>query len=375
MRHPVLVLVPSGLLVLLAGVAWQASKTHQEVFDDAGVLQCDAEKLKATVVTPHLEVPLEQGTNVLWCGTFQLAWNEACALVGEDLRFAGPEPQMVRSLNNKSFTKAEIDKASYVAVADFVRNGVHQKIRSELKKRFAGRATPKLIPPPSLTPRPQDIVCYCYLFKNLEFGVPFERLDEPLAFGGTDVSCFGIGAEHKSKHTSMYPQVVILDYRNGDDFVIELRSKAQGDRFILAKTSAEETLAATIAAVQDRVVKSRPVRASPGDVLKVPKLNFDITRRYSELEQLRLVSSSAAVAKDLRVLSAMQNTRFQLDEKGVRLRSESHLAFGCAAEFEPPPGHLIVFDKPFLIMLMRVGTKAPYFALWVDNAEVLVRAR
>ncbi|MHC4177370.1 MAG: hypothetical protein ACYSWU_07680, partial [Planctomycetota bacterium] len=147
MRRPILVIVPSVLLVLLAGIGWQTSKTHDDVFDDADVLRCGADKLRATVVSPHLEAPIEQGTNVLWCGTFQLAWNEACALVGEDLRFVDREPGMVRFLNKKSFTKAEIDEASFVAVADFVRNGVHQTIRGELKKKFAGRAAPRLIPP------------------------------------------------------------------------------------------------------------------------------------------------------------------------------------------------------------------------------------
>ena len=218
-------------------------------------------------------------------------------------------------------------------------------------------------------------MCYSYLFKNLEFAVPFERLDQPISFGGTDLPCFGIGSENKAKHATMCPQVVVLDYRDRDDFVIELRTKAQGDRFILAKTSAKETLQRTITAVGDRVAKSQPVNASPGDVLKVPKFNFDVTRRYSELERLRLLSKNPAVADDLEILSAMQNTRFQLDEKGVRLRSESHLTFGCTAEYQPPPTHVMVFDKPFLIMLKRADAKLPYFALWVDNAEVLVHAR
>ena len=33
----------------------------------------------------------------------------------------------------------------------------------------------------------------------------------------------------------------------------------------------------------------------------------------------------------------------------------------------------MIFDKPFLIMLQRSDAKMPYFALWVDNAELLVR--
>ncbi|MHC4177260.1 MAG: hypothetical protein ACYSWU_07125, partial [Planctomycetota bacterium] len=197
----------------------------------------------------------------------------------------------------------------------------------------------------------------------------------PISFGGTDVPCFGIGPEYKAKHEKIHPQVVVLDYRDRDVFVIELRTKAQGDRFILAKTPPKETLQRTITAVEDRVAKSQPVNASRGDVLKVPKFNFDVTRRYSELEQLRLLSKNPAVADDLMILSAVQNTRFQLDEKGVRIRSESPLTFGCAAEDRLLPTHVMVFDKPFLIMLARADAKLPYFALWVDNAELLVHAR
>ena len=31
-----------------------------------------------------------------------------------------------------------------------------------------------------------------------------------------------------------------------------------------------------------------------------------------------------------------------------------------------------VFDKPFLIMLQRKDAEMPYFALWVDNTELLM---
>src|SRR5689334_21619046 len=47
----------------------------------------DASKLQKTIVSPHLEEPIAPGTNVLWCGTFQLAWNEACRLIGGDIQF------------------------------------------------------------------------------------------------------------------------------------------------------------------------------------------------------------------------------------------------------------------------------------------------
>ena len=77
------------------------------------------------------------------------------------------------------------------------------------------------------------------------------------------------------------------------------------------------------------------------------------------------------MAKDLLILSALQNVRFQMDEKGVRLKSEAHMAIGCGAAGYPAT-HYLVFDKPFLLMLQRSDADVPYFALWVDNAELLV---
>ena len=113
------------LLVTAFPVLWSAMTAHDDVFDERGVLRVDASRLKNTCVSPHLVAPITEGGNVLWCGTFQLAWNEVRTLIGEDLHFAGKEPEMVAVLNKRQFLKSDLDEASYVAVADFVRNDVH----------------------------------------------------------------------------------------------------------------------------------------------------------------------------------------------------------------------------------------------------------
>jgi hypothetical protein len=110
----------------------------------------------------------------------------------------------------------------------------------------------------------------------LGFPRAFERLDEPLVFAGQGLPAFGIG-EYKASHRELYPQVVILDYKGEEDFVVELKTKSEGDRVILARVKPEKTLAATVASVDRRAAASGEP-ASPGDVLRVPKLNFDITR-------------------------------------------------------------------------------------------------
>ena len=364
-----------ALLGLLCVAAVRDSGSHDAAFTDEGLLKANASDLQHTVVAPHWEAPVAGGENVLWCGTFQLAWNEVGSLIGEDPRFVD-EPAMVEVLNKRSFTKDDIDAGSYVAIAGFVKDDVHGQIARQLEETFEGRATPHYVPARGLTPRPQDIVAYSYLFKNLEFPIPFERIEKPVVFGAEEVSCFGIGEEYRSEHLEMLQQFVLLDYQDEDDFVIELQTKSEGDRVILAKTRPESTLAATAAAVQKRAANPEPTLPQLGDVLKVPKLNFDLTREYNELVGKKLLAENPRVADDLVVVGALQNIRFQFDEKGVRLRSEAHLAFSCSASPPPPPTkHVMIFDKPFLIMLQRSDADVPYFALWVGDPELLVKAQ
>ena len=343
---------------------------HDALFSTDRLLKADAEQLKTTNITPHLAATIGRGRNVLWCGTFQLAWNEACKLIGEDLHFAG-EPPMVAELNRKAFTRDGIDGASHVSLAGFVRDDIRGKIERALQEKFKGQAAPRYLPAKQLTPRPQDIVVYSYLFKHLEFPRHFERLDEPLKFGDARLACFGM-REYKPGHRKLYGQVLILDYKDPDDFVVELKTKAEGDRLILAKVAPAATLRETIDAVGRRIAPAKSITMQTGDILVVPKLNFDLTRRLRELERPLLPVKNPEVARDLILLSALQNIRFQIDEKGVRLRSESHMAFGCGAGGPPDARHIMVFDKPFLILMKRAGAEIPYFALWVGNAELLV---
>jgi hypothetical protein len=358
------------LLAVVAAIVWFVI-AYGDSYAARASLCADAADLKATEVSAHAEIPIEAGKNVVWCGTFQLAWNEMCALVGEDFHLRGNEPEMVPVLNQKSFSKDDIDDASYVALADVARNNPCARITGELQSKFGGRANPQLVPSPEDTPHPDDIVAYSYLFKTLQFDVDFERIDRPLTFAGRQVSCFGIDEEFKPAQGKMCSQVLILDYRNSDNFTVELITKSHGDRLVLAKIPSEKTLRATIAAVHDRMAAAKPNLAA-GAVLKIPRINFDITRRYTELIGAYLALKNPLVAKDSRITSAMQEVRFRMDEHGVVLESESHLTAVKAAV--QTNERKMIFDKPFLVMLERQGAKMPYFAMWVENPELLERA-
>jgi len=357
----------AGTIVFTLGRMLPASgETHDEVAGKAA-LETDAKYLVETIVTAQLKEPMARGLNVLWCNTFQLAWNELCVYFGEDVRLK-VEPPMVPVLNEKLSTKEDIDEASYVAMAGIGKDDIIGKIRKALEEKFKGQASPKLLPDPKML-GPMDILAYAYLFKNLEFVTPFQSLEEGIDFGEMKVAVFGIES-YGPKYEAMGRQVLILDYTGDRDFVVELLSKSSEDRLILAMVQPGKTPLETINGVLMRVADRKPQQMEKRDCLLVPKMNFDLKRSYREIIGEALVNPKGTAYI---IGEAVQSIRFRMDEKGAVLKSEAAMVLGGAAPIEKEP-RVMIFNKPFLVMMMKKGRAVPYFALWVDNPELLVKA-
>lgn len=328
-------------------------------------LTAAAHELKRTVVTAHLEYGIEPGANVLWCSTFQLAWNELAGLGGGAIKYQ-KKVEMVTVLNRSPVRKEDLDDASYVALAGTVGGGVYRRINKALKEKFGGRAAPVMASASGPLP-PDGCVAYAYLFKHLPFESPFTRFSYPLRFGKAKVASFGIADFYKGLEAEMRMarQVAVLDYKSESDFIIELKTKAKKDRLILAKVAPSDTLSGTISEVRRRAATSRSTEMQEEETLRIPVFDFDLLREYTELHGLRIDSKTEALSGQ-RLARASQRIRFRLDQDGVALLSEASIdTFGA-------PPRLFLFDKPFLVLLQRANAKNPYFALWVANAELMV---
>ncbi len=364
---------PAVVLFVLAAlpVAADAPPSHGDAFTDEGLVKANVATLKDTEIVAQPNAPLPAGKNVIWCGTFQLAWNEAVKLIGEKPSFTPTSP-LVEVLNKQDFTGADLDPSSYVAVADFERNHVEDEIRTRLEKTFHGAASPELIPEPPANPAPDDFLAYAYLFKNLAFAHPFSD-GHPLNFGGTIVKTFSFPKEESDRTPEIVRQVAIDDYQSENDFIIQVKTKAADDQLILAKVAPGATLQATIDAVLKRISAAKPVSASPEDEFLVPKLNYDLKKEFTELEGLVYVPGPGAKIKSqIKIDSALQLIRFQLNEKGAVLKSEAVIAMRALAIMRPH--HTLIFDQPFLILMKQAGADRPYFAMWVANGSLLVPA-
>lgn len=342
------------------------ARSHDEIAGQPA-LQANAEDLEHTIVTPHLEQAIPAETNVLWCGTFQLAWNELCDLSGGPVELESAS-SMAEVLNRQTTSKQDLDKSSYVAMAGLANKGAYEKIQKEMYAKFGKQASPNLLPLIGDAPR-DGFITYAYLFKQLPFRWEFSRFHDDFEFQEKEVDSFGIRhySSGSRNDARMASQVAVLDYINNDDFIVELKTRSKEDRLLLAKVAPRATLADTIAAVKERAASVEPAPMRNGIDLLIPVLNFDILQRYSELEGRRITSPSKKLdGKELFV--AAQSIRFRLDERGAVLKSEG----GGAGGLGGIPSSNLVFDKPFLILLQRNRAENPYFALWVGNAELLV---
>ena len=325
-----------------------------------------ASQCRATSVSPYLTAPIKASENLVYCATFQLAWDQWRESLGVDaIEFEGPA-DFSTQMNASVFPPDSLDTKSYVAMAGDAEKGFEQQLQAELAKKF-----PKVIPPELSA---KGVVTYAYLEKNLPFKIKFKDLRDPLVFRFADqeVSVDSFGFEKLLGTDTMTRQVTIHDYQSKDDFVIRLATRSED--IVLAKVAPEATLAETLAAVRRRIEasKGRYHRSyvEDRDTLIIPKMNFGIDRRFDEIVGQKIKGSGQFVG------DARQIVRFMLNEAGARIVSES---VGVAyfsddpVKPEPKPPRDMRFDKPFLLYLQEDAESEPYLVVWVGSDELLVK--
>ena len=354
------------LLLAMCGVVGCFGKKGEKV------LRADSKDLKHTIVTPHLEAKIVGGKNLIYCCTFQLAWNDLRDnIVKDDIRLEN-EPPIVKSLNKKMTTKADISPDCYVAMAGFFKDGIIEKINRALRSKFGRRV------PAEKEESEADFMAYAFLLKELDFATSFEDLKEPVYFrwgsGTTKLRAFGIREyqPRKRKHAKLATQFSILGVNYGTgECIVRLTSKSPKDEIILAKVKPRKTLLETIRWVQ-RLTAEKDAGGDAfwefdqhlphGDTLQIPKLDFDIGHSYTELIRKRFLNRGF---QDNQILVATQDIRLRLNERGAMLRSRAWM--------ENEGGREAVFNEPFLVYLKEKQAKYPYLAIWVAHPEILMK--
>ena len=135
---------------------------------------------KRTVIIPTLDSHIPAGSNVVWCSSFQLAWNKLKEdVIGEPLQIKGAE-QVSASLNTAKTSSTDIPRDSCYATAGFVKDGIVRDIQAEMNQRFPFEAKPQFG-----TLSADFIVAYAYLWANIKFTIPYFENREEFMFTGS----------------------------------------------------------------------------------------------------------------------------------------------------------------------------------------------
>lgn len=327
--------------------------------------------LAGTVISPILDSTVPEHKNVVWCSSFQLAWNELKGtIIGEPILLDGAQAVAER-LNNAEQTTGDVSKNDVYARAGLVRDGITETIRSEMARRFGPEAAPDFNDVSADT----EIVAYAYLNANVRFGLPYFENDDQFAFTDsrgeqTAICSFGLREKDDYAYEALRRQVEVLfcdwdsDYQ-ATAYALDLDKESSPNQIIVAMIERPATLLDGYKEVERKSRTPSEVRNSrdfgPNDILLVPNFCWRISHRFAELERANLQNAGF---ERLYIERAMQVINFRLDRSGAELESEAKL-------YVAPEPTEYLFDRPFLIYMKKRGAAYPFFVMWVDNAELL----
>ncbi len=358
------------------------------MYKAAGIAQpesVNSTDLKQTAIVPALDCPMPEHKNVIWCGTFQIAWDKfKNDIIKEPVQLKGAEEQAER-LNRSQFSPANLEAESSYATAGFVKDGIIEEIQKEMAKRFPSEPAPEF--GEAYRTLPQASVAYCFLSVGVEFSIPFYPRDafEFKASNGTrtGVTAFSGGWDEADADTHrLHEQVEILYYKYGeqdadDEFAVDLCKRTEPYQVVLVLMSRREPLKEALKQIAQEIsdFKRDPDyeelrQLRPIDRLIVPDVLYKLTHHFKELENKNLTNERWP---GYFIFEARQMVDFSLSRMGVILKSEAII--GGAGGMGPPrkdlPRHLY-FNRPFLIYVQKRGAEfSPFFVMWVDNAELM----
>ncbi len=294
-------------------------------------------------MNPTYQSTLDENTkNNLWVGTLDLAWKDLEEKINLDkINLEGGNPQIADDLNASTFSKEMLDPNDYkINVERTVTDGY--KIDATLNKTLN----------------------FLEVFDNFSNEYTWWNFGDSKEF----IKYFGIN--NASKET-MNKNVEVLFYNrigNGNllsnDMAIKLKTK-EGDEIILYRTDDKKSFDEYYEDIKRKTNEYTGTREFLGDdELRIPYIRVNGMVSYNELYDKEIQNSEG-----LYIFDVIQNVNFSLTEKGCNLSSKAtmvteYMGIGEDTKF-------CYFTDTFILFMKEKDVDRPYFALKVDNSDIL----
>ena len=293
-------------------------------------------------INPSYQSTLDENTiNNLWVGTLDLAWKELENQLGKErIDLEDGNLPIVDDLNSSTFTKDMLDSNDYnITVERTITNGY--KIDTSLNKELH----------------------FLEVFDNFSN-------DYTWTFGDSEefIKYFGIN-NASSEEINKNIEVLFFNRNDdnsamSDDFAIKLKTQ-EGDEIILYRTNENKNFDEYYKDIQEKTKAYTENREfAEDDELRIPYVRVNGMIAHNELYSKYIKDTNGLYFTDV-----IQNVNFYLNEKGCNLSSQvtmvtEYLGISSDARY-------CYFNDQFIIFMKEANSNNPYFALKVDNTDIL----
>ena len=292
-------------------------------------------------MNPSYQSTLDENTiNNLWVGTLDLAWKELESQLGKErIDLEDGNLPIVDDLNSSTFTKDMLDSNDYnITVERTITNGY--KIDTSLNKELH----------------------FLEVFDNFSN-------DYTWTFGDSEefIKYFGIN-NASSEEINKNIEVLFFNRNDdnsamSDDFAIKLKTQ-EGDEIILYRTNENKNFDEYYNDIQEKAnTYTGSKEFLEDDELRIPYVRVNGMIAYNELYN-KTIKDTIFYFTDV-----VQNVNFYLNEKGCNLSSQATLVAERMGVSNEP--RYCYFDDQFIIFMKEANSNNPYFALKVDNTDIL----
>ena len=221
------------------------------------------------VTTLTLEDEIENDT--IWCGTFQLIWNDLKNDLAKQNILYTPQLEVIENLNKETFTVNDLSEQYYYKKVGTPSLQLKEEIEKAIKEKF--NETSDILDDFEWEDRnPKDYFLYAMLKKNFEFEKAFEEFENGKFGNYENVKYFGI--KKNSESDELRKQVEVLYYNSKDDFAIKLKTK-QEDEVVLCKNPEGNTFNEIYQNIEEQKNTYKGDKnLQEGEILKVPNIKL-----------------------------------------------------------------------------------------------------
>ena len=303
--------------------------------------------------TPSLEDEIQ--TNTIWCGTFQLIWNDLKnKLAKQDIVF-DPQMKVAQNLNKETFTEKDMSDKYYYKKIGTPSIALKEEIEKEILKKFNEKSD--ILDSFEWNGKTEeDYFLYAMLKKEFTFNKVFDEFENEKFGEYENIKYFGIknGEDEEQRN-----QVKVLYYNSEDDFAIKLKTK-QEDEVILCKNPEGKTFNEIYLNIENKEKEfSGNKNIAKNEIVKIPNLNLNEIAEFSEIENKPFLFSNGDIYK---IEKAMQTIKFELDKTGGKIKSEAGMMVTKQALEIPTIKRNFILDDTFAIFLKENDKEKPYFA-------------